>query len=150
MECRASTLQICRKVVCACLARASDRYAHVEAETSSSSIIGRAFAFSSFLRFTRAISNMTSDDFHNLYKAKSMDQLHLSTTCHVAPSMLVMPEARVADKSKKGKAMEKETVQDTAVAVVEAVPGTKKTCKPRTCKTWLQLFVVMGTSNFVC
>ena len=32
MECRASTLQICRKVVCACLAKASDRYAHVEAK----------------------------------------------------------------------------------------------------------------------
>ena len=31
MECQALTLQICRKVVCACLARASDRYAHVEA-----------------------------------------------------------------------------------------------------------------------
>ena len=56
MECRASTLQICKKAVCACLARASDRYAHVEAETSLSSIIERAFAFSSFLRFTRAIS----------------------------------------------------------------------------------------------
>ena len=59
----------------------------------------------------------------------------LSTTCHVVPSTLVAPEARVADKSKKGKAREKETVQDTAAAVVEAVPGTKKARKPRTRKT---------------
>ena len=59
----------------------------------------------------------------------------LSTTCHVAPSTLVTPEARVADKSKKGKAREKETVQDTAAAVVEAIPGTKKARKPRTRKT---------------
>ena len=59
----------------------------------------------------------------------------LSTTCHAAPSTLVTPEARVAEKSKKGKAKERETVQDTAAAVVEAVPGTKKTCKSRTRKT---------------
>lgn len=59
----------------------------------------------------------------------------LSTTSHATPSTLVMPEARVAERSKKGKAREKETVQNTAVAVVEAVPGAKKARKPRTCKT---------------
>ncbi|EDR00664.1 uncharacterized protein LACBIDRAFT_313198 [Laccaria bicolor S238N-H82] len=59
----------------------------------------------------------------------------LSTTRHAAPSTLVTPEARVVEKSKKGKAREKGTVQDTAAEVVEAVPGTRKPRKPRARKT---------------
>ncbi|EDR06099.1 uncharacterized protein LACBIDRAFT_329233 [Laccaria bicolor S238N-H82] len=59
----------------------------------------------------------------------------LSTTHHAAPSTLVTPEARVVEKSKKGKAREKGPVQDTAAEVVEAVPGTRKPRKPRTRKT---------------
>ncbi|EDR03682.1 uncharacterized protein LACBIDRAFT_331156 [Laccaria bicolor S238N-H82] len=59
----------------------------------------------------------------------------LSTTRHAAPSTLVTPEARVVEKSKKGKAREKGTVQDTAAEVVEAVLGTRKPRKQCTRKT---------------
>jgi hypothetical protein len=83
----------------------------------------------------RIISAGPSQEYSTSGQAPVAQEQLLSTTCHVAPSAVVMPEARIADKSRKGKAREKETVQDTAAAVVEAVPGTKKTRKPRTRKT---------------
>ena len=83
----------------------------------------------------RIISAGPSQEHSTVGQASVAQEQPLSTTSHVAPSTLVTPEARVADKSKKGKVREKETVQDTAAAVVEAVPGTKKTRKSCTCKT---------------
>ena len=83
----------------------------------------------------RIISAGPSQEHSTIGQAFVTQEQPLSTTSHVAPSTLVTPEARVADKSKKGKVREKETVQDTAAAVVEAVPGTKKTRKSCTRKT---------------
>ena len=83
----------------------------------------------------RIISAGPSQEHSTISQAFVTQEQPLSTTSHVAPSTLVTPEARVAEKSKKGKAREKETVQDTAAAVVEAVPGAKETCKPRMRKT---------------
>jgi len=75
----------------------------------------------------RIISTGPSQEHSPGNQASVTQEQPLSTTYHAAPSMLVTPEARVAEKS-KGKARGKGTVQDMVVVVVEAVPGTTRKC----------------------